>query len=297
MRIVLPLLMASILAVAVGSTPARADSISATNAFNVVQAAGANYVPAAGPVACNGGTCTTSLNPVTVTDLGAMTAANTAGLAADLAAQRAGFSIANPGGLGAQLDINFVVTKYKAYQDGSTAGGILVVDYTNPRNAVLPTGLHWVQIVTDNSNLTGVNGANLNAPKGPGKPENVVDAPNTPNSPYYDVSSLANNPSFNTNPPHFEDFSSRNDPTAANPSINWNATLFLVSDPGNSQMTVYDAVQWGWVASYAPPVVPPVGGGGAVPEPATWTLVFFGMGAVWVIRRHLRLAPRTAQAR
>ncbi len=284
MRITLSLWIASALAVAVASAPARAYPVLADNAFSVVQAGGANYVAAVGPVACGAGMCITTLKPAIVTDLGAMTAKNTANLAADLAAERAGFSIAD---LGAQLDINFVITQYKAFQNGTTAGGILEVDFSNPRHTVLPADLHWVQIVIDNYNTTGVNGADLNAAKGPGKPENVVDAPNAPKSPYYDVSSLAATPPFNTNPPHFEDMSSRPDPTAANPEIDWAATLFLVSDPGTGKMTVYDAVEWGWVADY---VCRPAPGTNqcSIPEPPSWMMLLVGIGATGVIWRRGR---------
>lgn len=256
----------------------------ATNAFNVGQATGANYVKTAGPVACGAGRCTTTLNPQTVTDLGAMTPAKVAGLIADLAAQRNQYALANgAAGLGAPLDIDFKITQYRALQDGTNAGGVLVVDYTNPRNTVLPANLHWIQIVTDNYNITGVNGNNLTAPTGIGNDENVIDAPKTPGSPFYDVSSNTAPDAFNTNPPHFEDQSQRPDPTAANPTINWNATLFLVSD-NNKALTVYDAVQWGWTATYA----------AGAPEPEAWFSLLVGFGLMGGVMRGRRVLARVA---
>lgn len=243
-------------------------------AFMITQAAGANYVPVAGPVACGAGLCTTKLKPAQVVDLGQMTAANTAGLAADLFDQKPDYSISN---YGAPLNINFVITQYRAINDGTQGGGVIEIDYTGNDGFVAPEGLHWIQIVTDNWNITGVNGANGSAPKGPGNPENVVDAPGV-ESPYYDDASAANNPPFNTTPPHFEDFSRRGEPTAANPLITWNATLFLVSDDGEHNLTVYDGVQWGWESTYQ-----------EVPEPATWAIMLLGFGLLGVAMRRRRL--------
>ena len=142
-----------------------------------------------------------------------------------------------------------------------------------------------MQIVTNNWNITGINGANLAAPMGIGNAENVVDAPGVA-SPYYDDAS-ANIPppnNFDTTPPHFEDFSSRGEPTAANPLVWWSADLFLVSDDGEGNLTVYNGVRWGWETRFRQAA--------AVPEPATWALMLAGFGivAVTVRRRSLRVA-------
>src|SRR5579859_5008562 len=178
---------------------------SAQAAFTIVQATGAAYRPDSGVVACAGGFCQTRLMPAQVVDLGAMTAANTTVLSDDLTAQKPGYGITN---YGAKLDINFVITDYLAVNDGTSGGGQLEVDYTGQRGFTPPENLHWIQIVTDNWNITGVNGNNLSAPTGRGQPENVVDAPGVA-SPYYDDASKAQPPpnNFNTDPPHFEDFS------------------------------------------------------------------------------------------
>lgn len=264
-RILLVLAAPMVLALSAGSAQA---------AFTITQAAGGNYVPVAGPVACGAGTCTTKLKPAKVVDLGQMNAGNTAGLAADLLAQKPDYSIND---YGAPLDINFVVTQYKAINDGTQGGGILEIDYVGNKGFVPPDGLHWVQIVTDNWNITGINGADGSAPKGPGKPEDVVDAPGV-DSPYYDEASAANNPPFNTNPPHFEDFSRRGEPTKANPVVTWAATLFLVSDDGEHNLTVYDGVQWGWETTFR-----------CVPEPGTWMLLLLGFGMVGVAVRRRRV--------
>lgn len=254
-----------------------ASAGSAHAAFMITQATGGNYVPVAGPVACGAGKCTTRLKPATVVDLGQMNDTNTATLAADLLDQKPpDYSVS---GFGSPLDINFVVTRYEAVNDGSTGGGILVIDFVGNTGFTAPDGLHWVQIVNDNWNITGVNGSDTSAPTGPGKPENVVDAPGV-TSPYYDEASAAASTPFNTNPPHFEDYSRRGEPTAANPVVTWAATLFLVSDDGEHNLTVYDGVQWGWETIYQ-----------AVPEPATWMVMLMGFGVAGLVLRRKAALP------
>jgi hypothetical protein len=274
------------LAFALHCAPSFADVSDGAN-FNVVQATGANYVPfapATGAIVCGAGECRTQLEPPKVISLGAGNKVNTATLAADLQAQRPAFSI---DGFGGNLNIGFNITEYSAFNDGTSGGANLVVDFTKPASVVLPANLHWVQIVTDNFNLTGVNGANLAAPMGIGKQENVIDAPSSPGSPYYDVSSLAAPTPFNTNPPHFEDGSLRSEPTAADPVIVWNAELFLVSDPGTKKMTVYNGVEWGWTTEFS------ANGVFGAPEPATWAMMLVGFGMIGFMlqrRRGLKFA-------
>ena len=209
-------------------------------------------------------------------DLGAQNAANTMLLKADLAAQKPAYTIA---GFGPSLDIDFKVTRYEAVNDGAIGGGILVIDYVGQAGFVAPAGLHWLQIVNDNYNITGIDGANLMAPMGPGKHENVIDAPGVA-SPYYDDASAA--AGFNTRVPHFEDFSKRPEPDATNPIFVWNAVLYLVSDDGMKNITVHNAVEWGWVTTFMGPV--------GVPEPGTWALMILGFGGVGAVIRRRRLA-------
>ena len=227
------------------------DTLDGANKFTINQAPKAKYVPTAGPVKCNGGTgtCTTVLLPATVTGVGVGNATNTATLKADLAAQFSAYTIA---GFGASLNLNFNVTKYAAFNNGSSGGASMVVDYTAQDGAVLPANLHWIQVVTDNYNISGINGADLSAAKGLGKPENIVDNVGSV-SPYYDLDAKGN-PDFAV-PPHFEDGPSRPEPTKANPTITWNATLFLVSD-NNKAMTVYDGVNYGWQTTFSPVPLP-----------------------------------------
>jgi hypothetical protein len=86
---------------------------------------------------------------------------------------------------------------------------------------------------------------------------------------------------FNTTPPHFEDQVNRNgEPNKANPTINWIADLFLVSDPGTKKMTIYNGVEWGWQAMFV--------ANAKVPEPGTLALfasALFGVvGGRWLRR-------------
>lgn len=255
----------------------------ASNAFKITQATGGNYVPATPWVACNGtNQCRTLLEPPKVVSLGPGNPTNTATLTNDLNNQRGGFGIANYGG---NLNINFVITDYEALNNGTRGGADFVVDFTNNNPAVaLPANLHWIQIVQDNWNITGVDGGDLSAPMGLGNHENVVDAPKTPNSAYYDVSSNTPPNAFNTNPPHFEDGSGRGEPTKANPVITWNAELWLVSDPNNNgQFTIYNGVEWGWATYLA-----------SVPEPTTWMMLIMGVGLIGVALRRRPLAANEA---
>jgi hypothetical protein len=127
--------------------------------------------------------------------------------------------------------------------------------------------------LSDNYNLSGVYFANLSAPKGPGMPENVFDGPPKNPTPYYDFGVPA------TAPPSFTDNAQRPFPTAANPEYRWNADLFLVSQTGtlgkSRVVTIYDAVQWGWVSQYSAN-----GMFGAIPEPGTWALLLSGLAVI-----------------
>lgn len=249
--------MVLVIALLVLTKEANADPL-LTNAFKINQPAGANYVKVAGPVACPGGKCTTTLKPATVTGLGVGNADNTATLKADLKAQYPTYSIA---GFGNSLNLDFNITKYVAINDGTSAGADLVIDYAPQEGAVVPANLHWIQVVIDNWNISGINGADLTAATGIGKPENIVDNVGVP-SPYYDIFNPGDPNAFNTTPPHFEDSSRRGEPTKDNPTITWTADLFLVSDPGTKMMTIYNGVEWGWQATFA-------AGSNKAPEPET----------------------------
>jgi len=233
-------------------------------AFTMIQATGARYKASSGPVACPGGTCRTTLDPLQAVDLGALTDLKLVDLSTDLDEQKPGFTVDK---IGPSLDLNFTISFYIAANDGKEGGANFYVDFTPQRDAVIPTGLHWIQIVRDNFNISGINGDDSSAPKGPGMPENIVDSIGS-TSPYYDVWASERKPPFNATPPHFEDFSGRPEPTAANPTITWGADLFLVSDPGgDKKLTVYNGVHWGWVSQFT-----------AAPEPGAWTLIILGFG-------------------
>jgi hypothetical protein len=240
-------------------------------AFNVVQAKGAAYKPVAGPIACGAGKCTTKLDPAKVVDLGAQNADNTKTLKTDLGAQKADYKLT---GFGPSLDIDFVITDHRAINDGSIGGGQLIVDYVGQKDFKPPENLHWLQIVTDDYNITGINGTDLKADKGIGKPEDVIDAIGVPTPYYEDFATLLG---FGSKPPHFEDFSKRPEPTKDNPSITWSAILYLVSDDGKKNITVHNAVKWGWVTTFS-----------AAPEPASWAMMILGFGGIGAMMRHRR---------
>jgi hypothetical protein len=267
---------------------AACATTAANAAFKIVQATGGNYIPSVGPVACGQGKCKTTLKPTTVVDLGPGSPQNIGLLFTDLAFQRPAYTI---GAYGGSLDLDFIITHYGAYNAPPVHGANFYVDYKAQQGAVLPDNLHWIQVVTDNFNISGVNGSDFNAPKGLGQPESIIDALNTPNQPYYDANAAANNPPFASSPPSFRDFSSRfPEPNAAHPRIDWTAELFLVSDPGTKVMTVYNGVQWGWVTQYSAN-----GNFAAIPEPAAWGLMLAGLGLAGAGLRRGRRATATAR--
>ena len=262
--------------------PAFADPDDGTNLFNIVTPLGATYIEESDVVACGAGKCKTTLRPAEVVPLSGLgLIAPTLNLIGDVAAQKPGYTVAFAPSLNATLSVDL----YAAFNNGASGGAELGFNIAAAKDATLPANLHWVQVVTDNYNIkSGINGADLMAAKGLGKPENVVDAPFDP-SPYYDVSAASNtNPRpFNAKPPIFGDRSGRPEPTAVVPTITWTANLFLVSDPGTKTMTVYDAVQWGWVTQYSANGV-----FAAIPEPASWALILAGAGFVGVGLRRRR---------
>ena len=257
-------------------------------AFVINQVTGANYRPVSTAVDCGmglgAGMCLTSLEPPRVISLGPGNPTSTRLLRADLAAQKPGFTV---GGYGGSLNLNFNLTSYAAFNDGTVGGGQLTAAFTPQPGQILPANLHWVQIVTTNYNGNGVNGANLSAPRGLGNQQNSIDAAGV-TSPYYDVALGARFPTNKAlvTPPRFRDRSRRPEPTAAVPTVVWNAELFLVS--GASMMTVYNEVEWGWATQFstdgmfAPlPAVP-------VPEPAAWTTMLLGCGMLASLARRRR---------
>jgi hypothetical protein len=252
-----------------------------------------NYTANAGPVACNGnsGTCDTILRPASVTSLAA---GGSPTFLAQMAAQFAGFQIVN----GGALNGSFNITRYTAINTGTRAGANMSLDYVAAAgDPALNANSHWIQEVRDNFNITGVNGNNNGAARGIGRPEDAIDflAPRgnqmRANVPYYDV--LPTCPPLPTVcapalparfqnpfsvPAHFEDASRRSEPTAAVPTIDWLADLFLVNQTGANQITVYSGVEWGWEATFTPAV-------GGVPEPSTWAMLLVGFGGVGFIAR------------
>jgi hypothetical protein len=196
---------------------------------------------------CGTRICHTELDPLKVGNLGAATAATTAGL------QRA-FNIQFPGFnyfFGGDLPITFHITNYLAFNTGIAGGAAFRVDILNLPPAPDGSEYHWIQWLNNNYNATGFNPL-PDTPKRLGEPENVIDGKfGNPASPFYDVAFDA---SF---PPTFFDRSSRLEPNDAVPVITWNAQLFLTSSPatlGNSTnpvpVTFYNGLEWGWKTTF-----------------------------------------------
>lgn len=269
---------------------------------------GANttYNLTSGPVACGAGVCTTTLLPPGVVNLGQAGSSNMAsplttditGLETALTKQFPGFSYAFGGSLSS---VTFNINTYSAFNNGTNGGATLSLNMTNS-SSNLPTNLHWVQWVTDNANITGLNGTNLAAPKGLGNPENVIDGSypvpgygqpmqgsTFPGSPFYDVFPNEDPNAFDTAPPIFSDMPQRGEPTPANPVITWNAYLFLVSassTTGNTTtpvpITFYDGIEWGWQTVLTP-------------LPQAWILFLGGLGlGGMLLKRRAASSPSSA---
>jgi hypothetical protein len=127
---------------------------------------------------------------------------------------------------------SLVVHTYDVTGQPDLVGAAFHVEYV-PHGTDPTANMHWIQVVTDNHNLT--------TNKGHGNPENVVDNPFSAGgaSPYYDDGGAADSRNF-------YDFSFRDD---GNQSHIWQAELFLVSGPAigtKGPITFYGGIIWGW---------------------------------------------------
>lgn len=137
---------------------------------------------------------------------------------------------------------SLVVHTYDVIGSPNKVGAEFHVEYI-PQGTDPIANMHWIQVVTDNHNVT-------NNP-GHGNPENIVDNPFSPGgrSPYYDDGAAADGRNF-------YDFPFRTD---GDQSHTWQAELFLVSGPPagtKGLITFHGGVLWGWENH-------------PVPEPAT----------------------------
>ncbi len=247
------------------------SSIAAT--INPVQpGATASYIPSSGAVACDGGhTCTTRLDPPGVINLGAANSTsgngqtNITGLQSALSAEFPGFTYAYGGDL---RNLVFNITTYAAFNTGVSGGASLDLKVTTTSGR-LPGNLHWVQLLTDNWNITGYD-PGPGATTGSGHLEQVIDGTYptkaSAGSPFYDFTGGS---AFR--PPLFQDGPLRGEPTPATPVIQWDAWLFLVSAPseqGNTKapvtITFYDGIEWGFQTALTP-------------LPSTWTVMLGGL--------------------
>jgi hypothetical protein len=133
------------------------------------------------------------------------------------------------------------VHTYDAEGRPNLVGAIFDVEYrpagTDPRN-----NMHWIQVVSDNNNITAPNAAD----RGPGKLENIVDVKAGKPYPYYDGGGAA------ANSRNLYDFPKRPDVEFNN---SWIAALFLVSGPTTpGRVTIYNdsGILWGWKNVFFP---------------------------------------------
>ena len=186
----------------------------------------------------------------------------------------AGYSYAS----GVLAPNSLTVQSYEASGSATSVGAEFYVTYTPNNTATITdptTNLHWIQIVSDNYNIT-------NNP-GYGNLELTVDNPHSPGgrSPYYDDGGAATFGSTAAPSPvgglgiAMYDFPTRNNPGQKD---SWVADLFLVTGPAAGTpglITIYNGVEWGW---------------NNYPVPLPGALLLFGPGlaALAAIRRKFR---------
>jgi hypothetical protein len=166
---------------------------------------------------------------------------------------------------------SLTVQTYEAQGTSARVGAEFYVSYTAVNTATItdPTmNLHWIQIVSDNDNIT-------NNP-GYGNNELTVDNPFSPGgrSPYYDDGGAATS---GTSPIAFYDFPGRTD---TGDKISWEADLFLVTGPPAGTpglITIYNGVEWGWNNYPAP-----------VPLPSALLLFGPALAGIGLVRRRFK---------
>jgi len=151
-------------------------------------------------------------------------------------------------------DDSLVVHSYAVFGSPGFVGAELDLEYV-PHGNDPTTGIHWIQVIWDNHNIT-------NNP-GHGNYEQTTDVGPGSTTPYYDEKFCATNR-------RFYDRSGRGDGCD---SHYWNAELHLVREIGPKQIVIYGGVLWGWENH-------------CVPEPGTFVMI--GVGLVGALRMRRR---------
>jgi hypothetical protein len=130
------------------------------------------------------------------------------------------------------------IKTYDAQAEGGAVGADAHFRYV-PTAADPRTDIHWVQVVTDNHNVT-------NNP-GHGNAENVVDTPSRRGTPYYDDGALADSGACAAGCNFYDK------PRRADPAMDhgWDAVLFLVQGPApaaapGNVLLLRPGLSWGW---------------------------------------------------
>ena len=204
------------------------------------------------------GRCTASLNPLQPANLARGGTANFLGVLQAAFPVASGWTFA---AAGADLTNGSLrVRTYDVQGTDAQVGAEFHVQYV-PGAGDPTENIHWIQVVTDNHNVT-------NNP-GHGNNENIVDNPFSPagRAPYYDDGAAANGT-------HFYDFAVRTD---AKRNHTWIADLYLVVGPAANapgQVTIYSGIQWGWENT-------------CIPEPSTYSLLLLSGPVLLVLRRRM----------
>lgn len=152
------------------------------------------------------------------------------------------------------------VHTYNVYGANDGVGAEFDIEYV-PGEGDPTDNIHWIQVVTDNHNITDANPKN----QGHGKAENIVDINLKLNNfvnPYYDNG-------FAGDSRNLYDFAGRE---PENPHT-WTAELYLVSGPNAAgEVTIWNGVRWGWENHM-------------VPEPSTYMLMATALAALAITNR------------
>jgi hypothetical protein len=194
------------------------------------------------------------------------------------------FAIAPAGTNGFALaDDSLVVKTYDAATLATGGTPVKVGFYVAYTGKTPPPGanLHWIQVIEDNYAGTGLYTV-----------ENVVDFA-TDKSPYYDIKGNATGSQGSPDAAFLSDkpfIDSNNIGKYFKPGqpVYFNAESYLVQETagdngmGGSNVTLLDGVRWGWTLTL-------------LPEPAAWSLMLLGVGAVGAALRASRARRATLQ--
>lgn len=145
---------------------------------------------------------------------------------------------------GGQLSGTLTVNSYAAAATASQGGASISIAYSPGPNDPPLASLHWIQVIWTNEPLGGATSPY------------VDPVPNDDNLPFYwTLSEDGSMKNGSTGAYSFSDAPSRGyppPPDAGVSSVSWGADLYLCSWDGQTTVTIYDGVNWGWYIEQYP---------------------------------------------